>query len=114
MTFIDWIDNQLKGEFPEGIIAYCFNLYETEDDNVFDVQLIGSREFDRNNDDWACNEAYSSGEDVYSFKADDWEVAMDKFGKELKNYLLSEKCSDVLKQSRVAYGFIDGDLEYVN
>ena len=34
------------------------NLYESEDDNRFDVQLVGCPEFDEENEDWACNEVF--------------------------------------------------------
>jgi len=114
MTFATWINDLLSGAMPDNIIAYCFNLYETELDTQFDVQLIGTECFDLDNDDWACNAVYSSGENLFSFQAKDWEDALDVFGKELARYLRSDNCFMVLKKSHMAYGFVDGDLQYVD
>ena len=112
MNFYDWVNKQLNS-VANDIIAYCFNLYETEHPQLFDVQLIGSKEFTPNNDDWACHACFSSGEYVYSFYAHDWEDAMQVFKKQLQEYMLSKKCNSLLKTAKVAFGFVDGDLEYL-
>jgi len=113
MKLKDWINRLLYDTISDSIIAFCFNIYETDSDTDFDVQLVGCTKYDPDNDDWACETDYSSEEDLYSFQADDWEDAMEKFGKELNDYLQSPECHDQLKKRHIAYGFVDGDLEYI-
>ncbi len=93
-----------------------FNLYEGEE--TYDIQLIGSDEFDEDDNEWACSEVYSSEEDICYIDIDDelenWEVALDKIIECIKKYLECGKYSGVLKSvSAVGAGFVDGDIEIV-
>ena len=109
-----WIEKQLSGHIPSDVRAYNFNLYESEIDNQFDVQLIGCKEYDLDNDDWACNPDYSSGENFYHFTADGWEQALESFIVSVKEYLETCNLSNKLKAAKyITAGFVDGDLEVI-
>ena len=48
-----WIDNvNLTENPPSDIIAYWFGLLETT--VGYEIYLIGSKQYDKNDDDWAC------------------------------------------------------------
>ena len=52
--FNNWLDQILKTEKPNADIqAYYFGILETEDG--YETYLVGSEEFDEENEDWACN-----------------------------------------------------------
>lgn len=114
-TFSEWLDSILKEFDSDEIIAFNFNLYENSEDGIYDVQLIGSTDYDPDDDDWACNEAFSSGEDIFSFAADDWEVALEECVGMVKSYLSSGSYrSKLLAAKAIAAGFVDGDLELIH
>lgn len=50
--FIDWIDGQLNEDIPAQIVAFNINIYEYP----FSIEIVGSSEFDPEDEDWACNE----------------------------------------------------------
>ena len=64
MKFNIWLEKQLEERIPKEVIAFNFNLYECEAKNKFDVQLICCKKYDLENDDWACDPDYTSGEDL--------------------------------------------------
>lgn len=51
---INWLNNiqKIDGIQPKEVIAFNFGLYESE--NGFKMYLVGSFEYDENDDDWAC------------------------------------------------------------
>lgn len=114
--FLEWIDGLSLDNMPEGIIAYNFNLYDSEE--TYDIQLIGSDEFDEEDPDWACSEAYSSEENVCYIEntgeLKNWEKAQKIFAEYVRKYLESGKYSETLKAAKaVGIGFVDGDIELV-
>ncbi len=112
-TFVTWLNKQLKNGLGEGVIAVNFNLYENaENDTLFDVQVVGCPSFDSQDEDWACHEIFSSGEDLFTFKSDSWESAEEDFDKLLLAYLKSE-ASLLSDYAHIAFGFVDGDLHIV-
>ena len=115
--FEDWLNALLSKPLPSGIAAFNFNLYENSDEQEagFAVQLIGVERFDDEDPDWACDEAYSSEEELFFFSSDDWEDALDMCAAWIECYLESGKFADILKAcSAVACGFVDGDLVVVH
>ena len=50
--FHEWLNLQLAEVIPEKVVAFCININESP----FSIELIGSNDFDKNSDDWACNE----------------------------------------------------------
>lgn len=118
-NFRDWLNDILQNNRFENVKAFNFNLYEDADENdspFFSVQLIGAPFYNPENDDWACNELYSSEENLFIIdNCEDWEDCLDIATKLIREYLYDEKCSVVLKLAEVvAVGFVDGDLEVVS
>lgn len=111
--FAKWVKEQLKKGVPEEVKAFNFNLYESDEETEFDIQLVGCPQFDADNDDWACDEIFSSGEDLFRFKAEDWEKAEIEAQKIIMTYLESDNCDEVFKGKHIAYGFVDGDLHLI-
>ena len=118
-NFRDWLNDILQNNRFENVKAFNFNLYEDADENdspFFSVQLIGAPFYNPENDDWACNELYSSEENLFIIdNCEDWEDCLDIATKLIREYLYDEKCSVVLRLAEVvAVGFVDGDLEVVS
>lgn len=114
--FIEWIDGLELENIPENIKAYNFNLYDGED--TYDIQLIGSDEFDEEDPDWACSEVYSSEENICYIEntgeLNNWEKAQKIFAEYVRKYLESGKYSGILRSAKaVGIGFVDGDIELV-
>lgn len=112
--FLEWIDGLDLENMPKNIVAYNFNLYDSEE--TYDIQLIGSDEFDEDDPDWACSEVYSSEENVCYIEITDelenWEKAQKMFAECVRKYLESGKYAEVLKSAKaVGIGFVDGDIE---
>ena len=105
----------MNQNIPSDLIAFNFNLYEDEIENQYNVELIGCKEYDKDNDDWACTPDYSTGENnMYAFSADGWEEALDLCVKLIRDYL--QTCSVPNQLTKAAYitaGFVDGDLEVI-
>ncbi|RGF25674.1 hypothetical protein DW081_17390, partial [Clostridium sp. AF46-9NS] len=57
--FFEWLDLILKNELNSEIKAINFNLYE-DTDNKWSVELVGTFSFDKDNDDWACDEVFTT------------------------------------------------------
>ncbi len=114
-TFGKWLDKILEEKMPEEGIAACFNLYEDEN-NGWSVQFIVADAFDKTDDDWACEEVYSTGEDNYTWKQEgSWEEIETVVMEWVKQYFISGKYAQVLKDFQgVAVGFVDGTLNLVS
>lgn len=114
-SFSDWLDSVLAENTFAGVKAFNFNLYEDcENGNaVFSVQLIGAPAYDAEDSDWACEEIFSTGENLfYISDCDDWDECLQIFADLLEEYFEKGKYANKLKDSEaVAYGFVDGDLE---
>lgn len=115
VNFENWLNLILEENSFDGVKAFSFNLYEDyrEDDTAFSVQLIGAPAFDADNSDWACEEVFSTGENLFQMPdCDDWEACLEVFKNIIDEYLNNGKYADVLLNAEaVAYGFVDGDLE---
>lgn len=108
--FSTWLDRVLSKITKESIVAFCFNLYE-EDDTAFSIQVVGCPSYDKQNDDWACNSAFSSKEDVFYFKSNDWNSALQEGIELVENYMRNGHYSSLLKEKEaICIGFVDGDL----
>jgi hypothetical protein len=112
-NFSIWLNNILENNDFSDVIAFNFNLYEGEDS--FQVQLIGTDSFDENDDDWACDEVFTS-ENLFiiqrSITGQKWDEGLAYIKKIVEEYLKSSSSSKVLKEKdAVAIGFVDGDLE---
>lgn len=112
----EWLDNILIQEIPEEIVAFCFNLYE-DGDNQWSMELVGTDEFDEEDEDWVCEEVtdFGSREDNMVWTSSkDWEEVLREMTTELKQYLKKGKYADKLKSKEgVGVGFVDGDIEII-
>ena len=112
--FENWLDGILKNGLPENAIALNFNLYEEEDEN-WSVQLIAADEFDADDEDWACSEVFTSGENLYRWQENaDWEDVLTEACQIVKRYLSEGQYADVFKgYLAVGVAFVDGDIELI-
>ncbi|MBP1547088.1 MAG: hypothetical protein J6A37_10850 [Oscillospiraceae bacterium] len=110
--FAKWADSALEKEIPENTIALNFNLYEESEEDTWAVQLIGSEKFDEDDEDWACYETFTTGEELYRWTEEGgWEKALETALENLKEYLSKGKYSaELLKYKGVGIGFVDGDI----
>ncbi|WP_218398538.1 hypothetical protein [Alteromonas lipotrueae] len=115
ITFNHWMDSQLDVEIPTEIIAFNINIYESP----FKIELVGSKEFDTEDEDWACNENWIPKDRVISVSnvlfGKCWETAQGTLLQLAQNYLQSGcKNAHKLKHAKAfAIGFVDGNLNYV-
>ena len=111
--FSSWVDRILLENASTPVAAYNFNLYQHEEG--FAIQLIGAKSFDQSDSDWACDEAFSSGEDLFELPAvGDWQDCLRVAKSLVEQYLETGKQALRLKASRaVGVGFVDSDLEIV-
>lgn len=113
--FNEWIDSIL-GNFDLDAKAFCFNIYESESEGEYSIELTAFDECDED-DDWCSggSEIYASRNDdnEYKFSAKgDWKKCLKIVKKLLTVYIKKGQYAEKLKQSEVvAYGFVDGDLE---
>lgn len=93
-------------------IAINFNLYE-EQDSKWSIQLISASEFSLDDMDWCCDEEFSSGEELFTWRADiNWGEILDVSCDMIRDYLTKGKYAKELKKyAGIAAGFVDGDLE---
>ncbi len=109
--FFEWLDAVLKDELPSEVKAINFNLYE-DTENTWSIELVGTSEFDENDDDWACCEVFSTRENPFVIEQEgDWQTVEEIFEEWISDYLANGKLSKKMKQNEaVGIGFVDGDL----
>ena len=107
---IAWLKPHLNALPPEAK-ALCLNLYESEEEGEFDAQLVACADYDREDPDWACEDIYSTGEELFGFSSKDWEAALDLMLETLGEAVADGILPDAIEY--VAVGFVDGDLEEV-
>ena len=118
LEFEKWLDNLLENsDMPDNTEAFCFNLYE-EEDETYGVQLIASDEFSENDGgDWACSEVWSSEEDIFYIDHSDeenagWERGLEFISGLICDYLERGTYRNILLDTKaVGAGFVDGELE---
>ena len=111
---LPWVKGILSKENPSGqVIAYNFGL--TEKLKCYSIYLIGSKSYDENNDDWACNESFVPREReinlLYSKKTK-WSEVLDETVKNIQRLLKEDFIKDSFLESAkaITVGFDDGDL----
>lgn len=110
--FEKWIDEILEYNMPLPGIGINFNIYEDADMH-WSVQIISSLEFDAEDPDWCCEEAFTTGENLYTWEQEaSWKEILDSTCDMIKKYLAEGKYANELKQyAGISTGFVDGDLE---
>lgn len=121
VEFVNWLDNILENnDMPDETVSFCFNLYEESvEDSVYAVQLVACEAFDENDPDWACEECWSSEEDIFCVELSDeaekdWKAAQNLIKGWAEEYLGNGKYADILTTKPVGIGFVDGDLEIIH
>lgn len=117
--FNTWIDNiNLVETPPVDIIAFWFGLIETT--VGYEIYLIGSKKYDKNDDDWACFNDFEPQEKYLKIptqntKNKDWETILADSISIIKGYVETDKFMDsIFKNSvAVAVGFDSGDLHLI-
>ncbi len=117
VLFSNWLDRIMEQELPKGIIAYNFNLYEGSN-GTYDIQLVGTDEYDEDDEDWACTDYFTSGEDIcYIKRTNDikkWEDGLCYIKKMVERYLTEGIHAHALKETTViGIGFVDGDIDII-
>jgi hypothetical protein len=115
--FCAWLSRICVEEKPsESVIAYNIGLFETPDG--FSAYLIGADTFDKNSNDWACDEAFTPKERYFSIsreQVDGWKNFETVIIEATKNFLWSpdgEK-TFLAKAVAITVGFDDGNLKRV-
>ena len=109
--FFEWLDLLLKNELSSEIKAIIFNLYE-DTDNKWSIELVGTFSFNTDNDDWACDEVFTTRDKPFMIEREsDWK-SMETVCIDLVNeYLSFGKYAGKLKEYQaIGIGFVDGDL----
>jgi len=112
----NWLEEILSGELPEGINGFAVNLYEGM--ASFEAELVAAPEFDKDNEDWACDDIYMSArfEFLHEIIGSSWEPALNKIVDSTKAYIMTNTSgARLLKSVRgVGVGFVDGALVLVH
>lgn len=109
----NWLNEVLNSpEPPDSIIAYYFGLFEAP--KFYVLYLIGSPEFDDEDDDWTFEIGYEPTKKYHHLEGPEWkglkwEAVLDKVKTHLKSspMLASGRFADA---EAIAVGFDDGDL----
>ena len=109
--FAEWLDGVFEANAPIGGAAANFNIYE-EEDSEWSVQFVTAPSFSEEDDDWCCEEVFTTGEDLYYWtKECGWEEIQDDVCAWAERYLDEGRFADQLRgYEAVAAGFVDGDL----
>ena len=113
--FAAWLDKILETELPSETVAINFNIYD-EEDGTWSVQMIGASRFDEEDDEWACDEVFSTEEDLYVITSDDdWSDVQMQVVEMIAQYLEEGAKADILNSYKaVAAGFVDGELVIID
>lgn len=109
--FEQWLNRILEKGLPEDAAATCFNLYE-DTDNYWSIQLVATEYFDEEDEDWVCEELFTTGEDLFTWHEDTkWEAVLEASTALVTKYLTDGKYAGKLKKyEAVGIGFVDGDV----
>ncbi|BFT72503.1 hypothetical protein [Paenibacillus sp. P36] len=109
------VKSNFRARHPKGIKAFNFNLYEGSED-TYDIQLIGSDEFNEDDSDWACTDYFTSEEDICYIKRTEsiqyWDQGLNYITLLVERYLKEGEYANILKSaSAIGIGFVDGDID---
>lgn len=109
--FFIWMNLILKNELSSEVKAINFNLYE-DADNKWSIELVGTFSYDKDNEDWACDEVFATRDNPFVVECEsDWKSMETFFVGLVNGYLSSGKYANKLKECiAVGIGFVDGDL----
>lgn len=102
---------------PADIVALNFNLWEAAEENgdsCYTLELTGSRHYDAEDDDWACEEDFEPRErncdNLQLSSRLPWEEVLNTLVEVLKE--LKDELADIslFRVEHITAGFTDGDL----
>lgn len=110
-AFEKWVDATLSADLPEGIEAFCFNLYD-DGKGQWSAEIVGAESFNPENSDWACDEVFDNREKPLKWSSrQSWEKILAQMESHLKKYLKKGKYASLLRSMKgLGLGFVDGDL----
>lgn len=113
--FQEWLNKIISAGLPKDIGAIAFNIYE-DADSYWSVELVGTESFDENDDDWACDEIYTTRETPYRWKDEaNWESVLDKVINAVEYFMENDCYSFKFKKyNAIGVGFVSGDLEVIH
>ena len=111
-----WLQRMAEQEqVPSEIVALNFGLYESE--NGYCIYLVGSEEYDEDDDDWACNEDFEPDDNYLEIEGlspqnTPWDKFQDSVVQILKECMAnaSADVSRLFGNRVVTAGFDDGNL----
>lgn len=102
---------------PNDIIALNFNLWEAVEENgqsCYTLELTGSKQYDAENDDWACEEDFDPRErncDALQLSSEiPWEEVLNGLVEVLKELKKELKVISLFQVKHITVGFAEGDL----
>ena len=113
-SFENWLNETLNQDIPAEVVAFNFNLYE-DTGNAWSMELVGTRTYDADDEDWACDEVFDNRETPLRWQENaSWQSITDKVENLIKTYLDQGKYGAKMKTYRaVAVGFVDENLSIV-
>lgn len=119
--FAKWLDGVFEKEIPDDVVALSFNIYEEWSDRMDrSVVVVGTSSFDKDDQDWACDETTDFGTRdnlfwwIKSTEDTTYENVEREVEEALLRYLEVGRHADKLKALRgVGTGFVDDALHLV-
>jgi len=115
MDFENWIKIIINTEQPsKEIIGYYFGIFDSGEKKYI-LYLSGSKEFDSEDDDWACNDDYTPKDKYFclnQYQNFGWEDVLNNVVEILQNFIKSDLYynSFFAKAKGIATGFDGGDI----
>lgn len=113
--FAAWLARVSRRSPPRGVVAYYVGLFETPEGCT--AYLVGSREFDPEDDGWACDDFYAPREKYLPLpeKVDnirDARRVRRRVARAVEEFLAAPENRDsfLARAEPLAVGFDDGDL----
>ena len=110
-AFEQWLNKALNRKIPDKVVAFCFNINE-DVGGKWSVELVGASSFDKDDDDWPCDEVFTTRRRPFVWLAQsDWRSILSKVQNVVRAYMERGQKAPVLKSRQgIAVGFVDGDL----
>lgn len=110
----EWIIRLDNNEnLPRGIKALNFGLYEP-----YGIELVGSKTYDKDDDDWACEEDFVPAErscsNLFIDESEDWNDVLELIVEILKELVSELSHLKLLTVKHITTGFNDGDLVIIS
>ena len=109
--FEKWLNEVLSEKMSDNIKAFCFNIYD-DGNEEWSVELIGSKSFDTSDNDWPCDEVFTTRSNPLKWSnLMTWQKQIKILKSCIEQYLQNGKYSQMLLSKQgIGYGFVDGDL----